>query len=77
MFTLTKKQTSIIAVMAVVAAVMFAGPIALGLQIQQASAGGWGDYGCCHGGWGSHHGWGWHHHHHLLVGLEQLVVSRC
>jgi hypothetical protein len=52
MFNLTKKQTSIIAVMAVVAAVMFAGPIALGLEIQQASAGGWGG------------GWWWHHHHH-------------
>jgi hypothetical protein len=34
MFNLTKKQTSIIAVMAVVAAVMFAGPIALGLELQ-------------------------------------------
>jgi hypothetical protein len=53
MFNLTKKQTSIIAVMAVVAAVMFAGPIALGLELQQASAGGWGDGG-----------WWWHHHHH-------------
>ena len=57
MFNLTKKQTSIIAVMAVVAAVMFAGPIALGLELQQASAGGWGG-----GGWGG--GWWWHHHHH-------------
>jgi hypothetical protein len=53
MFNLTKKQTSIIAVMAVVAAVMFAGPIALSLEHQQASAGGWGDGG-----------WWWHHHHH-------------
>jgi hypothetical protein len=51
MFNLTKKQTSIIAVMAVVVAVMFAGPIALGLEIQQASAGGW--------WWHHHHHWGW------------------
>jgi Spy/CpxP family protein refolding chaperone len=51
MFNLTKKQTSIIAVMAVVAAVMFAGPIALGLELQQASAGGW--------WWHHHHHWGW------------------
>ncbi len=67
---MNKTQKITVIAMAVVAAVMFATPIALGTESQQASAfwgGGW--HG---GGWGWHHhwwhggGWGWHHHwwHH-------------
>ncbi len=60
MITISKKQ-SIIAVMAVVAAVMFAGPIAMN------SAFAWGGDDCGCGGWNHHHHhhfWGWNHHHH-------------
>jgi hypothetical protein len=55
MITITKKQ-SIIAVMAVFAAVMFAGPVAIGLSANQASAWGGGD------DFFFHH----HHHHHFF-----------
>ncbi len=73
---MNKTQKIAVFAISIVAAVMFATPIALGTQTHQAFAcGGWGGCGgCggCGGGWGWHHhwwhhhwgwgGWGWHHH---------------
>ena len=67
---MNKTQKITVIAIAVVAAVMFVTPIALGSDSQQASAFGWWHHGW-HGGWHHpwwHHGWGWgwHHpwHHH-------------
>ncbi|HEY6536030.1 MAG TPA: hypothetical protein VIY08_09610 [Candidatus Nitrosocosmicus sp.] len=64
---MNKTQKIAVFAISIVAAVMFATPIALGTQTHQAFACG----GCGGGGgWGWHHhwwhhhwgGWGWHHH---------------
>ncbi len=67
---MNKTQKITVFAMAVVAAVMFATPIVLGTQSQQASAF-WGHGWGWHHHWWHHHwgwggGWGWHHHwwHH-------------
>ena len=75
MFAITKKQATMLATVAIFAAVMFVVPAVMNAPSHQASAcwsggcGGWG--GCCGGwsggcggcgGWGGgwwHHGWGW------------------
>ncbi len=76
MFAITKKQATVLAAVAIFAAVMFVVPMAMSTPSHQASACGWGGGwgggcgGCWSGcggwgGWGWHHhwgGWGWHHH---------------
>jgi hypothetical protein len=63
MVTVTKKQASILAAMAVIAAVMFAGPVALNLGINSAFA--------AHHHHVTviviHHHHHHHHHHHVTV----------
>ncbi len=64
MTRLTNKQISVLSVLVVVTAIMFAGPISLGSDSHQALAhgwgGGWGHWGHGWGHWG--HGWGhWGH----------------
>ncbi len=67
MFAITKKQATVLAAVAIFAAVMFVVPMAMSTPSHQASAcgcGGWGGWGWHHhwGGWGWHHHWGgWHH----------------
>ena len=66
MFAISKKQATVLAAVAIFAAVMFVVPLPMSTPSHQASACGWGGCGGCWNGCGGWGGWGWHHHwwHH-------------